>query len=160
MDPRLTAIAATFAKNGQLVPATLAGVSDQHYRTIALSGTSPMAWIFGHITGSRYGVGRLLGSDEAYPFADRFRRGAAVGDPATMPSAAELRAAWRAIGETIAARCATVDPAVLDAAQPGPVPSFDGTVLGTLGFLALHESYHLGQLGLLRKAFGYPGLAG
>jgi uncharacterized damage-inducible protein DinB len=32
----------------------------------------------------------------------------------------------------------------------------DGSVLGAVAFLAQHESYHMGQLGLLRKALGYP----
>ncbi|HOX27038.1 MAG TPA: DinB family protein [Candidatus Krumholzibacteria bacterium] len=160
MDPRLISIAATFAKNDQLVPATLAGVSDQHYRAIVLPGTNPMAWILGHLTGSRHGIDRLLGGDEEYPYGDRFRRGAAVGDPATTPAAADLLASWRAIGESISARCARADATLLGRPWPGPTPSFDGTVLGTLGFLALHECYHLGQLGFLRKALGYPGMAG
>ena len=34
------------------------------------------------------------------------------------------------------------------------------TVADELAFFALHDSYHTGQLAYLRKALGYPGLAG
>ena len=38
-------------------------------------------------------------------------------------------------------------------------PDGSATVAGALGFLAWHESYHLGQLGLLRRLAGKPGRA-
>ncbi len=34
------------------------------------------------------------------------------------------------------------------------------TVADELGFFALHESYHVRQLGYIRRGLGYPGLAG
>jgi uncharacterized damage-inducible protein DinB len=46
-------------------------------------------------------------------------------------------------------------------AQPStmPVPGTK-TVADLLAFFALHDSYHTGQMAYLRKALGYPGLAG
>ena len=34
------------------------------------------------------------------------------------------------------------------------------TIADQLGFFALHDTYHVGQLAYIRKALGYPGLAG
>ena len=37
-------------------------------------------------------------------------------------------------------------------------PLANGTLLGTLTFLVQHDSYHLGQLSLLRKYCGLPAM--
>ena len=42
----------------------------------------------------------------------------------------------------------------------GKFPIKQPGVLGALAFLALHDSYHLGQLGYLRKVLGHPGVVG
>jgi len=34
------------------------------------------------------------------------------------------------------------------------------TLADELAFFALHDSYHVGQLGYIRKGLGYPGLTG
>lgn len=34
------------------------------------------------------------------------------------------------------------------------------TIADQLAFFALHDAYHVGQMGFVRKALGYPGLAG
>ena len=160
MDPRLSSIAALYAKNRQLLVATLDGVDDERYRHVLIPDTSPMAWILGHLVGSRHLGNRLLGGDEQFVHADRFKRGSAADDPASLPAARELLATWQSISERFESRLASATAVLLDGRGPHGVPSTDDTVLGTVTFLALHESYHLGQLGLLRKASGLPGLAG
>jgi hypothetical protein len=160
MDPRLAPVAAIFAKNTELVVATLDGVDDAVYRRCFLPGTSPMAWILGHLVNSRHGAGGLLGAAEQYAYAELTARGASCADPAVLPDLPTTLDDWRSSGERLAARLPEATPELLDGPAPDRVPSMDGTVLGTLAFLALHESYHLGQLGLLRKAAGLPGLAG
>ena len=39
------------------------------------------------------------------------------------------------------------------------MPIDDTSVLGLLGFMVQHDSYHLGQLSLLRKHCGLPAMA-
>jgi uncharacterized damage-inducible protein DinB len=39
------------------------------------------------------------------------------------------------------------------------LPGADGTVLGALAFLAQHESYHVGQVALLRRQLGLPAMS-
>ncbi len=69
-----------------------------------------------------------------------------------------VAAAWRGVGERIAARLPLLTPAQLDAPAPGSFPGGDPSVLGALAFLSLHESYHLGQLGYLRRLLGREGV--
>ena len=42
----------------------------------------------------------------------------------------------------------------------GPRPPSAQTVGEQLAFLALHDSYHVGQLAYVRKALGLPGVVG
>lgn len=160
MDPRLAGATAIHAKNHELVAATLDGVDDALYRRITLPDTSPMAWILGHMVGSRYLSNRLLGGCETFEYADLFARSTSSADPDAMPSLEEMLGLWNGISGPLDERLNAASPDQLDRKSSGRVPSTDETILGTINFLALHESYHLGQLGFLRKAGGLPGLAG
>jgi uncharacterized damage-inducible protein DinB len=46
------------------------------------------------------------------------------------------------------------------AAAPSPSPSFDGTVGGMVSFLAMHETYHVGQAVYLRRLLGHGRVVG
>ena len=47
-------------------------------------------------------------------------------------------------------------------AGPAPllIPGDNPTVRDQMAFLTMHESYHLGQLGLLKKSMGGKGIMG
>jgi uncharacterized damage-inducible protein DinB len=48
----------------------------------------------------------------------------------------------------------------LAAKAPFQFPVDDDTILGVIAFMAMHESYHIGQLSAIRRQLGLPGLAG
>jgi hypothetical protein len=52
----------------------------------------------------------------------------------------------------------------LEALQSRVLAALDGDVAdevrADIGFLTLHEAYHVGQLGLLRRSMGLPGVIG
>ena len=135
-------------------------ISTRSTRPPSQPATSPMAWILGHLVNSRYGAGGLLGATEVYEHAALTGRGSSSDDPEALPGLPATLAELRASGDRLAAGLDAISTASLDASGPAGVPSMDGTVLGTLTFLALHECYHLGQLGMLRKAAGLPGRNG
>jgi hypothetical protein len=45
-------------------------------------------------------------------------------------------------------------------ALPAPQPSTDGKISGLIGFLSFHETYHVGQVALLRCWLGRKGIVG
>jgi uncharacterized damage-inducible protein DinB len=46
-------------------------------------------------------------------------------------------------------------------AQPSPIPAPAANTLADLvALFAFHDSYHVGQMGFIRKALGFPPLAG
>lgn len=118
-------------------------------------------WVLGHIVASRNGVLRLLGEEPALhaAVAERYKRGSApIGHDR---DAAPLDLLVRALDlsqERILAALGRIRE--LDLNKPAAAPGSqtgDTSVGGQLSFLHFHESYHSGQLGLLRRLVGKEG---
>lgn len=77
----------------------------------------------------------------------------------SLPSVGELSAMWTAVADHVS-RCLEATPAEVLARPSGHTfPTGETTILGALAFLVQHESYHLGQIALLRKGRGYPAMS-
>jgi hypothetical protein len=117
-------------------------------------------WIVGHLAASRRNVLKLVGLPQ--PAADwepLFGRGsAATGLPAELDMVAIL-ADVQASQALLAGRWDALTAEALAAPFPRRLPNGSELVGGALQFLAWHEAYHLGQLGLLRRLAGKVGLA-
>jgi hypothetical protein len=62
------------------------------------------------------------------------------------------------MAEVMERRFAELDAPALDAELPFDLGVNDRSILGMLAFIAQHESYHIGQLSLLRKHVGLPAM--
>jgi uncharacterized damage-inducible protein DinB len=71
------------------------------------------------------------------------------------PSPAEIRQAWQEVDEKLNAALSEAKPEELSKPSAQGAFSLDGTVAGAVGTLCLHETYHVGQVGYLRKRLGY-----
>jgi len=158
MNPRVAGLANLYGINTRIFHMTLADLDDEHLRHQPVAGRNCPLWIAGHAVTSRVSVMRLTGADYDYPHADVFARGA-TNDPAGLPPLDEVIRHWDAVSEQMLARLAELDDAALDREAEGAFPGRDASVLGGLSFLAMHESYHLGQIGYLRTALGQKGIA-
>ena len=116
-------------------------------------------WILGHITLARRRLSRALGiAIDAVEGEDEFWMGA-TPDPEhrDYPEPEILAAEFRQLGEKLMAAMAEMSTA--DAEQPFGHRFPDGSedLKGGARFMFMHESYHLGQIGLLRRVYGLPG---
>jgi uncharacterized damage-inducible protein DinB len=120
-----------------------------------------IAWIVGHLIWTRKAVLARLGVEWSTPWLGMFARGQKIDDGAAYPSADALVDAWKDVGGVLAKalESASEEAVAAPAPQPGP-PSADGKVSGTIGFLAWHETYHVGQASYLRGWLGHKGLMG
>ncbi len=84
MDPRAEYIQKILDLNQRLVLRCLEGVSDEHFQA-ARDGGNSMQWIFGHLTGSRVLMARMLGHEVEFPYREQFQRGSVRGAPADLP---------------------------------------------------------------------------
>jgi uncharacterized damage-inducible protein DinB len=75
------------------------------------------------------------------------------------PALAEIEKAWTSVSETLDQRLGALTATELDASLDPGFPVERKTLLGVFTFVDQHDSYHLGQLALLRKQAGLPAMA-
>jgi hypothetical protein len=160
MLPRLAPVATILRTNTRIYHLALDGLTDVQLRERPAPGANCALWIAGHALAARTLVARLAGGAYDFPAADLFARGRPAPDPADLPSASEIHDHWDAVAAVILEHFERLTDDELDAPVEGDYPVDLPGRLGALSFLALHDSYHLGQLGYLRSALGLPGFAG
>ena len=159
MSDLIVPVITQFRFNSSMLSIGLSDLTDDDagWRLKGGDGSS-ISFLTGHITSSRYGLLKALGVAEENPNAELF--GADVGskEASAYPPIAELRASWDEVaGKLDSALAALTDEQVL-AVDPGGFPTPDQTLRGRLSFMAWHESYHIGQIGILRTERGYPSM--
>jgi uncharacterized damage-inducible protein DinB len=119
-----------------------------------------IAWIVGHVIWARKSVLTRLGADWSQPWLSSFARGVKCNDVATFPSPETLKDNWREISAVLATALDGASEDVLSQPSTQGPPSADGKISGVVNFLAIHETYHLGQASYLRSWMGHKGLMG
>jgi len=141
--------------------ANLEGVTDEQSLRQPQPGGNCIQWVLAHIVATRDQVASLVGAEPVLPPAliKRFVRGAA---PLVDPAEARPLADW--IGDLdrqqqrLAAAIAALPPERLAATfDGGKLPGRPATLAEALAFFHFHESYHVGQLGVLRRLAGMTG---
>jgi uncharacterized damage-inducible protein DinB len=121
-------------------------------------GANPILWIAAHVVVVRASFSNGIGAPVDVPWGKPFARGAEVKDVTAWPSLDEVRAKWDEVHAAFAAQLETLASAQVTAATAAP--GLDGTLLGTLGLAAIHDAYHVGQLGAARRLHGLDRLVG
>ncbi len=160
MNPRVVPLASILQSSDSMFCRALEGVTREQGVARVVGEANPLYWVAAHVTTTRYGLAQLIGLDRQRPWGTRFTRGREMGDPASIPDAEEIRAAWDALRTPLTTRIGQLGDAELDAPSPRKLPVEDASVLGAVAFLAYHEGYHVGQMALVRKVLGLGGLVG
>ena len=144
--------------NTRLFANCLDGVTDERAILRPNDRTNNLSFIACHLVDSRHFVARYLGLSENHPLDAVLRDAASIDDVGVLPSLEQIREAWRPISLALDACLLSLGEEELMAPSPQRFPVDDPTVFGAIGFLLQHESYHIGQLALLRKYLGYPAM--
>jgi len=155
MNDGLSMIRSMFKMNGQWFERATQGIPMDKWKARPGADLNPLVWIVGHVTVSRASALKTLGGEWSAPWAQMFARGAKMLEPEEYPAPEEVQRAWREVSEKLTAALPVASPELLAKETPKGSPSLDGTVGGLLNFLCLHETYHMGQLGYVRKSLGY-----
>jgi hypothetical protein len=155
MSADISLITTMFQTNASLFEKATEGVRQDQWLATPGDASNHLTWIAGHVVVHRAKIPRLLGQEWSAPWEDLFSRGSKLVAPAEYPQPPEVRRAWAEVSQQLAAGLSTVSPEILARPVPKGTPTLDGTVGGTIGLLCLHETYHIGQLGYLRKLLGY-----
>jgi uncharacterized damage-inducible protein DinB len=144
-----------FGNNVRLLGLNAAGLTDELAARQPADGVSSASWILGHVVLSRRGIVRMLGGQ--LPQDPAWKQHYARGG-----SGAGAHLAWPALLEAFQATDAALKEAfqgVADWDLPAQNPGLgiEQPLEQVVAFLFMHECYHLGQIGVIRKLHGLPG---
>ncbi len=155
MHPSVTPLAAILRLNTELLLNCLDGVSESEARTQPAGTGNHLAFLVAHLIDSRHYLAAALDAPLENPLTGILAGAKGMADVTELPPLPTLRAAWEAISARLAVTIERLDTPAL-AAKAKPLPGGDGTRLGNLAFLVHHDTYHLGQIALLRRQLGHP----
>ena len=158
MHPSVTPLAAIFRLNTELVGNCLDGLDDTQAGQRPTPDTNSVAFLLAHLVETRHYLAAILRAPLESNLPESFRTARSLDQAGTLPLLTDLIAGWERISAHLAVVIERLDTAQLAEAGPN-LPGSDGTVSGGLAFLAQHESYHLGQIALLRRQFGLPAMS-
>lgn len=158
MDPRVFPLAEIFRLDGWLLHNCLDDLTEEQALARPAPGVNSAAFIAAHLADSRHAIAGWLGSSLPNPLASYLADARSIEDVRELPPLEALLAAWDRVDAELARRLRDATPAALDGPAPGTFPTGGGTMLGALAFLAHHDSYHVGQLALIRRHLGLPAM--
>jgi hypothetical protein len=155
MHPSIRPFADLFALNTDLLLNCLDGISDADAQWRPAPDANHATFLTAHLIDTRHSLASLLGRGVANPVGELLGRARRLDDIGEFPALDELRSAWREVGAHLELVFRDLWEDDVARGTPQRHPGSDGTVLGGIAFLAQHESYHLGQVALLRRLRGH-----
>jgi uncharacterized damage-inducible protein DinB len=144
--------------NTRLFVNCLDGVSDEQAERRIDANTNSIAFIACHLVDSRHYLAGYIGLSEPNPFTEVLRGATGIDDVGPLPDIDAMRRAWLALAPTLEACVADMAEEELRVVSPQRFPVDLPSMLGAIAFLVQHESYHIGQMALLRKFVGLPAM--
>jgi uncharacterized damage-inducible protein DinB len=156
----IASAAENYRFNSDFLTKMVSDLSPEEWLSRPNEKANHIAWIVGHVIWARKHLLGRLGAEWSQPWLGSFARGVKCGEGAPYPSTDALLDAWREVSGILAGALGSVsEDALSQPVQNGP-PSPDGKISGVVNFLAIHETYHVGQASYLRGWLGHKGLMG
>ena len=134
-------------------------ISEEHAVSGIGGSTNTIAWITGHLFSTRYMLGTVLGIPDREPFPELFERGKGIQEGEQYPSMNDLTNGWEQFADKLIARLESMGEDELQAETPVQTPIAENTLRGFITFLCHHEAYHIGQISIARRYFGYEAMS-
>jgi uncharacterized protein YndB with AHSA1/START domain len=157
--PAIKPLAYILAANDSLADRTFLGVAADDLWKRPTPQSNPMLWIYGHMAATRARLLKALGIDVDAGW-EAFGRGATLQDASAYPTREKINEFARDVNSKLFAKLASLTDVDISQPAKGQFPNSVQTVGDQIAFIALHDSYHVGQLAYVRKALGLPGVVG
>lgn len=155
MENDNASLAWAFQFNSGIYKKATDGIAPEKWLVRPSDHSNSLLWVAGHLVWERSGILKMLGQEWSRPWCQRFARGLPYGNTEQYPKPADLLQAFDEVSAKLIAAIKDASPTLLSKPAPEGLPSPDGQLRGGLQFYTIHEGYHLGQLGYLRKYLGY-----
>ena len=143
-----------FKLNTRLYINSLQNVDDEQARKRVNDTTNSIIFIASHLLDARYFITNLLGESIECPFKEIFDQVNSIDEFKEIPPIADIKTYWSEISEKLTQELSQAKQNTLHASSELAFPVVKQTISGSITFLAEHESYHIGQIGFLRKYLG------
>ncbi len=126
--------------------------------------TNSLEWLAGHLIAGLYSNIIQLGVQiEPYKHLNKFvnqtllppRNSVAFDSKIKYRGLSECKGQWINYSKIFLSALKSANESILKNEVPFPVLTGGNTAEDALKFLVLHETYHIGQMGILRKSLGY-----
>jgi uncharacterized damage-inducible protein DinB len=138
--------------NDGVLNVTLTDMTDELARRQLRDGGPSIAWGIGHLLYHRNKIAAAMSVAGPAFDLDRYETGATDGRE--YPTLRELRTAWTQLSASLIAALERSTPGQLAAPSPIALPHGEQTLLDALRFTVWHETFHVGQVSLLRSHHG------
>jgi hypothetical protein len=154
-----------FILHTKLFNNVLEGIEDRKGSDRLSDYVNHLQWISGHLTNSRYHLAPLLGLIGHFPYAEVYTdlsqpppHNRAIDPSVKYPSLTEIKKSWNEYAAGFADKISALNSEQLEAETPVNVPT-GNTLSDLLSFISSHESYHIGQMSIIRKSLGLPAMS-
>ena len=121
--------------------------------------TNHIAWLAGNLVSVRYRLGHSVGVNEKDTFYEIFKDQRPIQKHITYPDLSLILKDWNKITPLLRNKLLSLTEKELLVPPPFETPLLgEPNLLNTISFLIDRESYAIGQMGLLRKIFGYEAM--
>ena len=159
MDARIAPLAGILRINTRLFRNCLEDLTEEQGRLRPSETTNHATFVAAHLVESRYYTLKILGAGIPCPLERYLGEWRGIDEITEWPTHEEIRAAWADVSAALETRLANITAEALDAPSGTRMPIEDTSVLGLFAFMVQHDSYHVGQLSLLRKHVGLPAMS-
>jgi hypothetical protein len=163
MEPKsstMQVIIPLFRMHTQNFDNVLAGIKEKDAATRVEGRTNHILWMAGNLVNSRYWLADVLGLPNKDPHENLFVMAKALDPAASYPDLKTLHKEWHTISPLVYEKLLSVTDDMLNEAYPMGMET-DYLVENKRNMIAMgldRESYLLGQLGLMRRIFGYEAM--
>ena len=158
MQPLIGPLHTVLQLNTRLFRNCLADVDDAAAQRRPNERTNNLAFLAAHLIDVRYYLVTFLGGAAENPFAAQLENVRRIEEMEAFPEVRELLATWAEVTPLLEAQLEALDEDALLAPATERFPVEDARVIGAISFLMQHESYHIGQMALIRKFVGLPAM--
>ena len=158
MDVRLAPLVTILDLNTDLLLNCLEGLSDSEAQYRLPGGGNSVAFLAAHLTDSRHYLSSRLGHPLANPLSRYLADAKSIDEIRSWATLDQVRAAWLAISAHLLTTLESLTTEELDTPNVPRFPITDTTPLGMIAFLTQHDSYHIGQVGFVRRQLGKPAM--
>jgi uncharacterized damage-inducible protein DinB len=160
LNPAVRPLVSTLELNTRLLLNALDGIDENTARTRPNEKTNHALFLACHLVDSRHYLARALGLASESPFKAMLEGAKGIDDVKQYPSLEEVREAWKDVGTRLSEHIGGLSGSDLEKPAAFAFPIEGGeTLLGCLAFLVQHDSYHLGQVALLRRYVGLEAMS-